>query len=117
MSRWEWLWILAGVLSVLVWVFVPASLSTQFFRAFGVMLAGAFTLLTAVRPARPQRQALFAVLAAAVGVAIWLLVLGLDLRDIETDLARTMGAALLAQAQVSAAIGGGIASEIGRAHV
>lgn len=111
MSRWEWLWILAGVLSVLVWVFVPASLSTQFFRAFGVMLAGAFTLLTAVRPARPQRQALFAVLAAAVGVAIWLLVLGLDLRDIETDLARTMGAALLAQAQVSAAIGGGIASD------
>lgn len=113
-SRWEWAWIGAGVASVAVWAVVPAGLSTQFVRAFGVMLAGAFTLLIALAPQRPQRQALLAVAMTALGASIWLLVLGFNLRDVETDLARGLSAGLLAQAQLSAAVGGGIATETRR---
>lgn len=102
---------MAGVLSAVVWLFVPASLSTQFFRAFGVMLAGAFPLLIAVRPTRPQRQALLAVLVTGAAATIWLVVLGLRLGDIETDLARRMSAFLRTQAQVSAAMGGSFAAD------
>lgn len=88
-----------------LWLVQVGGLTTQFLRAYGVALTGAWILLAQRQPARPFRQALLAIGVAAAVTLGWLYTLGHSWGDVETAAARLLSTSLLAQARLAQAVG------------
>ena len=74
----EWVWLAAAVAWSALWLQQAGGLGAQFARAAAVLVSGSFLALTLWRPSNRVSRALAATGGAAVGLAVWMVGLGLQ---------------------------------------
>ncbi len=114
-SRQAWVTIVLALAWCGLWLAQVGDLPSQFLRAYGVALIGAWVILAPLRPEQPLRQASLAI-AVAGGVTLgWLYLLGHGWRDLESAAARALSTILLTQARVAQALGGDAGKQVSSA--
>ncbi len=84
----EWWWLSAAAAWSAIWLLQSGSLADQVVRALGVLLTGAFLVLTISGPGRLLRRALWAVGLAFAGVSVGCAALGISWAQIHMAVAR-----------------------------
>jgi hypothetical protein len=73
----EWAWLVGAVVWSVLWLQQAGGLGAQFARSAAVLVSGSFLALTLWRPSNHVSRALAATGGAALGLAAWMLGLGL----------------------------------------
>ncbi len=86
----EWVWVIGLLLWSAVWLQQTGGMSSQWVRAAGVLVTGAYVALTLWRPSHSMSRALTATALAGVALATWMRNLGIAWasiqRGVQTDL-------------------------------
>ncbi|MDX2194290.1 MAG: DUF2232 domain-containing protein [Gemmatimonadales bacterium] len=112
-SSWrEGLWLAAALLWSIAWLATTGGAADQLVKGAGVLVTGAFVLLTLRWDAPPFRRGAVAVLLAGLAVTAWFAILGIGWTQVENDVVRTLRDGFDAQAKLYSASGGDASRQV-----